>query len=45
MRSVLRSSRACVALAAFLVVTPVALRAQDTTTRGVRIGRSYDPSG
>ena len=45
MRSVLRSSRACVALAAFLVVTPVALRAQDTTTRGVRIGLSYDPSG
>jgi len=45
MRSVLRSSRALAALAALLVLAPVALHAQDTTTRGVRIGLSYDPSG
>ena len=39
------SLRALVTLAALLVVAPGALHAQDTTTRGVRIGLSYDPSG
>ncbi|HEX5972870.1 MAG TPA: hypothetical protein VFY85_13145 [Gemmatimonadaceae bacterium] len=33
------------ALAALFTLAPLALRAQDTTTRGVRIGLSYDPSG
>jgi TolB protein len=39
------SSRALAALAALVVLAPLGLHAQDTTTRGVRIGLSYDPSG
>ncbi len=42
-RSPLR--RAAPALAALVVLAPLSLSAQDTTTRGVRIGLSYDPSG
>jgi TolB protein len=45
MRFVRPSSGALAALAALCAFAPVALRAQDTTTRGVRIGLSYDPSG
>lgn len=45
MRFVRPSSGAFAALAALLALAPTALRAQDTTTRGVRIGLSYDPSG
>ena len=51
MRFVRPSRRAHVALstlsilAALLAFAPVRLVAQDTTTRGVRIGLSYDPSG
>jgi TolB protein len=33
------------ALVALLVALPMSLAAQDTTSRGVRIGLSYDPSG
>ena len=33
------------AIAAFVLLVPSALRAQDTTMRGVRIGLTYDPSG
>ena len=45
MRFVRPSSSAFAALAALLTLVPIALHAQDTTTRGVRIGLSYDPSG
>src|SRR5690348_18318229 len=45
MRIVRPSSGAFAALVALFTLAPVALRAQDTTTRGVRIGLSYDPSG
>lgn len=45
MHSARFSLRARTALGAFLIAAPVALRAQDTTTRGVRIGLTYDPSG
>ena len=45
MRFVRPSSGAFAALAALCAFVPVAARAQDTTTRGVRIGLSYDPSG
>lgn len=45
MHSVSRSTLALSTLGALLVLAPAALRAQDTATRGVRIGLSYDPSG
>ncbi len=45
MRTVRPSLRTFFGSIALVLVAPVALRAQDTTTRGVRIGLTYDPSG
>lgn len=45
MPSVRPSLASLLTVIALAIVAPVALRAQDTTTRGVRIGLSYDPSG
>jgi TolB protein len=45
MRFVRQSLRRAAPALALLVFAPLSLLAQDTTTRGVRIGLSYDPSG
>jgi TolB protein len=39
----MRLQTVCRALAALLLAAPLSLAAQDTTSRGVRIGLSYDP--